>query len=495
MRGTTDDLLGRSVADSGGSAPAEDDGSGSVFSPVRSNLDAQRTALGLQGPTTIEGLIADEPIPLAEQFQQAGQVDPATTGTIGRVEAVGPLQTGVGAPVAAPYSAPGIQIGTITLRPSVEIGATYTHRTSRDEDAGPPAQIVTSTSEARDVEVIADVAFEGDFGASQLSGDVDITLPFSVDDGSFDSVTTSGNATLFRELADEQQITATAGFTYDAEDPRSAAVSNATGGATDPVVTADPSTLTLNGTIGYQRPVGPVVTGATLGVSRTMLGDVSLSDGSEISQSDLNSTSYTAQLRGALDTGAILSPFVELDLGLRRFDDDTDANGLDRNSRDIALRGGVEFDLGDKLNGEIAAGYFFENIEQRSLPDLAGLSLEGALNWSPRRDIDIGLSLSTETEPTGDANTSGSIVYSFDSDVDYRARANLTLNGSFGVEIDDEVKSDDDTATITGQVGATYWYNRFAGITGRVGYEQTLSDQEANRSEEWSAFIGLRMQR
>ncbi|MEL6201481.1 MAG: outer membrane beta-barrel protein [Pseudomonadota bacterium] len=463
--------------------------------PSAAEINAQRTEFGLQGPEstdltseddlTVDGLLEDDLL-LDEEL---------TTSSIGRAEALEPLQAGVGAPLQNPYDPVGVQVGYFLLRPSLELGGTFTRRMSRQEDTGGGANIITQTDEIKEFEATGAVAFDGDFGATQVSGEASLTLPYDIDEGERGALAAAANVELVREFADQQQFTSTASYEFESEDPLSAAVSNVTGGATDPTILTEPGTQTFTGTIGYQRPIGPVVAGVTLGASRTFLGDVSLSDGSTISQSDLNSADYTATLRGGLNTGAIHSPFAELELGLRRFDDPTDVNGLDRNSSRIALRGGVSFDYGEKLAGEFSAGYLFENIEQRSLPDLKGLSLAGELNWSPRRDVDVGLTLTTETQPTGLEDSSGSIVYTADFTADYQARANLTLNSAVNLEHSDGFRGLTDQTSVGGQIGATYWFNRFVGLTGRLGYDQTFSDDETQRSEEWSAFLGLRLQR
>ncbi|MEO1747511.1 MAG: outer membrane beta-barrel protein, partial [Pseudomonadota bacterium] len=367
--------------------------------PSAAEINAQRTEFGLQGPEstdlpseedlTVDALLEDDPL-LDEDL---------TTSSIGRAEALEPLQAGVGAPLENPYDPVGVLVGSFLLRPSLELGGTFTRRTSRQEDSGGGANIITQTDEIKEFEATGAVAFDGDFGTTQVTGEASLTLPYDIDEGERGALAAAANVEIIREFAGQQQLTSTASYEFESEDPLSAAVSNATGGATDPTILNEPGTQTFTGTIGYQRPVGPVVAGVTLGASRTFLGDASLSDGSTISQSDLNSTDYTATLRGGLNTGAIHAPFVEVDLGLRRFDDPTDVNGLNRNSSRIALRGGVSFDYGEKLAGEFSAGYLFENIEQRSLPDLKGLSLAGELNWSPRRDLDVALTLTTETQP------------------------------------------------------------------------------------------------
>ncbi|MEM1378450.1 MAG: outer membrane beta-barrel protein, partial [Pseudomonadota bacterium] len=344
-------------------------------------------------------------------------------------------------------------------------------------------------------EAVLGADFEASYADTEITGSAGLTVPIGIDGGDADPISADFSAELIRALSAEQNVSATLSYTFENEDPISAAVDNSISLTPGQTVLNQPSTQTLSGTIGYQRPIGPVVIDATLGASRTLLGDVTFDDGSTVSQSDLNSTSFTAGLRAGLDTGAVLTPFVEAEASLRRLDEALDVNGVDRNARQLALRGGFAWDTGEKFSGELGVGYLFEDVSDASLDDLAGLSLAAELAWSPRRTLDFGLALATETRPTGLQNSAGSIVYSADITAAYQARANLELSGALGIEHENGFGEQTDATSVSGQVGATYWFNRFAGVTGRVGYDRTFSSDEVRQSDELSVFMGLRLQR
>jgi hypothetical protein len=48
---------------------------------------------------------------------------------------------------------------------------------------------------------------------------------------------------------------------------------------------------------------------------------------------------------------------------------------------------------------------------------------------------------------------------------------------------------------LTAEVGATWWLNRYAGITGRLRHESQKSDLEGRDYDANSVFLGLRLQR
>ena len=63
----------------------------------------------------------------------------------------------------------------------------------------------------------------------------------------------------------------------------------------------------------------------------------------------------------------------------------TDTLGFERSYDSYGGRAGVEVDLGEKLNGEIALGYETYRFDDDRLDDLSGLTIDGLLNWSPQR--------------------------------------------------------------------------------------------------------------
>ncbi|MEL6436857.1 MAG: outer membrane beta-barrel protein [Pseudomonadota bacterium] len=457
-------------------------------------------AFGRQGPVdadiaAIIGTDGDATDPLAN-IRANDAADPETTGA---VAPLAPLQSGVGAPLDNPYVAPGLRAGNLILRPTLDIGAATSTTTDRSEDPDNPGVIVSETNTGTDLGLVFGLGLEGDYGLTQLTGDITVDVPVSLSGETDESIEANALITLRRELQAGQSVSAAFEYRFESEDPLSANVDAATGGdeaAVAPFPTIDPTTQTFSGALNYTRPVGPVTASVTGSVARTLLGDVELSDGTNVSQADLNATDYRLTLRTGLDTGAVVTPFLEGEIGARRFDEATDVNGIDRNSQFYALRGGIAVDMGEKLTAELAAGYFLEDVADSSLDDLAGLSLSGAVAWSPRRDTDLGLALSTETRPSGDQGSAGSVVYNADFTTAYRARSNLTFDGFVGIEHEDPSGGEEAaTTSVNGQIGATYWFNRYIGATGRAGYGQTFSSDETQRSETWSAFIGLRLQR
>ena len=171
-----------------------------------------------------------------------------------------------------------------------------------------------------------------------------------------------------------------------------------------------------------------------------------------------------------------------------------DSGGVDRNAKLYELRAGTGIDFGEKLNGEISAGYVREDIDDAILEDIGGLALDAVLNWSPRRETDVLLVLSTATEPSQEPGESGAVIYAADLAVTHRVRANLTANAILGVDFRESRGGPDET-TFNAQIGTTYWFNRFTGLTARVRHEQTQGLDNLDEDRTTSVFVGLRLQR
>lgn len=304
------------------------------------------------------------------------------------------------------------------------------------------------------------------------------------------------DATARADLGSDTTLTGRAGYAYETENGQSAAYLAATDPLLVPAVTGinDPATQTFSGGLELRRDFGRFHGEAEASAERNIYGTAKLSNGTSISQRDLDNTVYDFRLRAGVDMSPALSPFIETTFGLRRMDSKPDSGGANRDANRYEIRAGTGFDLGEKLNGEVSAGFIAEDIADAALEDLSGVSFDAALNWSPRRGTDVALTMMTSTEAGTRSGSSGALLYAAELGVTHRARANLTFEGAFGTEYRD-ARGMADEVTVDGSVALTYWFNRFTGLTTRIEHERTTSSDAALRSEETSAFVGLTLQR
>lgn len=401
------------------------------------------------------------------------------------VEPVAPVQGTGGVPEDDPFAPAGIRFGSFILRPSAEIGVAGSRETTGSASA--VDRVLGDTALRLDLES------DWDRHAVTVTADGRMQKPLNGGESEPElSVTATGRL----DITDGTTLTGSLGYAYALDDPQSAAYLAATDPALVPAVTGtnDPAVQVFDGSVALRQEFGALFGETELSAERAIYGDAKLSDGMTVSQHDLDNTLYDARLRAGIEVSPVLSPFVEVSWGLRRMDTAPDSGGIDRNATRYGLRGGAAIDFGEKLNGEIAAGYIKEDIADAALTDLAGVAVDAALNWSPRRGTDLALTLATTTETGGSAGDSGALLYSADLGVTHEARADLTLEAGFGTEYRDE-QGGADELTLSGSAALTYWFNRFTGLTTRIGHERTTSSDPASRSETTTAFVGLKLQR
>lgn len=413
----------------------------------------------------------------------ASEIDDTTTSGTSRAAPAAPadpVQGGGGTPEEDPYAAPGIPVGSFVLRPTLDVGLTGQRENSADTLLGDSALRLDLNSDWARHEL--SITAEGQLQKT-LNGE-GLDPEFAVDaTGRFD-------------LGATTTLTATLGYSYQEDDPQSAAFIAATDPALIPAVSGvnDPITQVLQGSLSLRQEFGRLFTEAGVSAAHETYGDAELSDGSSIPQSDLDNMTIDGRLRVGIEASAVLSPFVEATYGVRRMDETPDSGGADRDAVRYGLRLGTGIDLGEKLNGEVSAGYMVEDVADAALQDIAGVSVDASLAWSPRRGTDVDLQLATSTEPGGEAGDSGALLYLADLGVTHRLRANWTAEAGFTAEYRDDRSKPDET-TLGAELALTYWFNRFAGMTTRIGHEQVLSPDPEERSKTTTAYLGLRLQR
>jgi hypothetical protein len=230
-------------------------------------------------------------------------------------------------------------------------------------------------------------------------------------------------------------------------------------------------------------------------VERQVFGDAQLSSGGTVSQADRNTTLAGVVLRTGYEISPALSPFLELEYGQRFYDRDVDNEGFDRAATVTGARAGLELDLGEKLSGEFSGGWFNEDLADPRLASVSGPSVGADLNWSPVRGTIVGLNALTTLEGATDPGESGSILYASEVTISRELRANLTGDLVFAAGLRNYTGLDGRDVIIGAQAGATYWLNRYLGLSGRLRHEQLDSTLPNRDYKTNSVFVGLKLQR
>lgn len=376
-----------------------------------------------------------------------------------------------------PYAPLGIRAGTFTLRPSLEQGVLATSNADNSA-SGRSATISESTLRLNGV---------SDWATNSATIDGNINYRKSLSGQEVKEWRGRLEGTLNVDLDHDWRAIGRLGFETAPE------------GATSPEgvegATTQPQRKTFTGSLALQKEVGKLRLGLTGEAERSVYGDATLGDGTIQSQETRNSTLYTATLRGGYQISPALTPFAELEIGHRAFDEKVDLNGYERSSNRLGVRGGVELDLGEKLNGEMSVGWLRQGFDDSRLDPISGATVAADLRWSPVRGTIVGLAGETVLEDSTTPGQSGSVLYTSTLRLERQMRANLTGNTAFGLSYRDYEGTGDHDLIYSAQVGATWWLNRYLGLTSYLRHERLSSNIEGRDSKTNSVYLGLTVQR
>lgn len=433
----------------------------------------------------------EEPAGARQPAEHAEAVDETPTGTVrtGRIdddldqrvdpraERAAAIETLAQQADDNPYAPLGLRLGSFIVTPTLESGITWTSNANYEPQ---PQSAVLSETTLR-LNAVSDWSSNlatfnafGTFRKSILGAELD-EKPAGID------------GTLQWDLGNDYQALATLGYLMAPES------------ASSPVTiegTAErPIRQTLAGSLGVEKDIGKFRFSLTGAAERDWYGNAQLSTGEELSQQDRNSTLGTLALRGGYEISPAVTPFVEAQVGRRIYEQPVDDAGYERSGNLLGLRAGVELDLGEKLSGEFSAGWIEETFDDPRLAPITGPSVSAELAWSPLRGTTVGLIGETTIEGATTPGESGSILYAGLLSVERQMRANLTGNVAFGVGYRDYTGVDGDDVIFSAETGLTYWFNRYAGLTGRLRHEQQTSSLPDRDYKVNSVFLGVRLQR
>lgn len=424
--------------------------------------------------------------------------DVVTGGPVRPASAVDPVQSGPSIAVEDdPYAPVGIRVGTFVLRPTIDLGIAGISRRGFDED-GDTSTIIEDNEDGIFSEADLRLNATSDWSRHALSIDASARWQEGLSGDLEGEPSASISATARIDISAETTVSATAGYSYTADDVTASQLvtTDINGNATTTTVASgNPSEQTINGRLTLAHDTGGVFGSISGGVERSISGTLELDDGTFIARDDPDNTLYDARLRAGFTLSPVFRPFAEVEVASRVNDDSIDANGFARDSLRTTLRAGSEIDLGEKLSGELAIGYLLEDIEDDRLADIEGVSIAGELNWSPIRGTDVGLTLATTTNSSSSDGVSGSVVYAADAVINQQLRRNLSANAGFGIEHEVATGPAADSTTLSGTVGFVHWFNRYVGLVGDYTHERVLSDNQADEQTSNSVFLGLRLQR
>lgn len=231
-------------------------------------------------------------------------------------------------------------------------------------------------------------------------------------------------------------------------------------------------------------------------VTRNIYGAATLNDGTNYSMSDRNETTGELRMRIGYQISPALTPFVEGSVGRLYYDQTLDRSGYNRNASYAGLKAGTELDLGEKLRGELAAGYKTMTFRDSRLASINALTIDGSTTWSPLRGTDVTLGVSTGIDPSTTAGVSGSTYYALNAAVAHEMIDNLVarLSGSatfWNFKPSGIIANQHE---LVADMGLTWSMNSSVDLAGDLIWDRT-EFQNAGNSTVWKAIASVRVKR
>ncbi|MGQ5719161.1 outer membrane beta-barrel protein [Pseudochrobactrum asaccharolyticum] len=375
---------------------------------------------------------------------------------------------------ADPFEPQGLRAGSFILRPSLDLGIRAT--SNADNSASGSSGVLSETA----LRLNARSDWASHLATLDATGIFEKNLSrqyVSNPRGQID-------AALRLDMSDDTRLNFGLGYSVNRED------------ASDPngisAARTRPLVHNLSAQAGVERDIGKIFARAVARVNNTRYGNAKLFNGDQLDQSDRNNTYVSMTLRGGFEVSAIIRPFAEVEVGRRLYQND---NGLDRNATQLGLRTGLQINSGEKLNGEFSVGYISARSEDDRLRDTGGLSLDAAMNWSPQRGTDVQFGLRTYLDSSPDIGGNSSILYLANINVTRMIRADLSLNARLDASVRDNHDGSGTDYGMGAEAGATYWFNRFFGVDGKLRHEFIKSDVASRDYQSNSVYLGVKLRR
>lgn len=376
-----------------------------------------------------------------------------------------------------PFAALGLRAGSFTVKPAIEFSTSYDSN---------PARVQNPTGSFVGV-VAPEVAVQSDWSRHSLSADLR---------GSYTaySKTTDLNRPYFSGRVNGR-IDVSQQTSIDLEGRLVVATDN----PGSPDIQANLAQLPIytnpGATAGITQRFNRLTVTAKGLFDRTAYANSVFDNGQVSSNADRNYDSYGYSLRAGYETMPGVVPFVEVNGDRRIYDLTTDRYGQQRDSVGSTIRGGLAFDLPQRLRGEISAGYAWRDYQEPTLAPLAGLIIDSSLIWTatPLTSVTItGTSAINEVTLPG---LSGYLSRDVGIQVDHAFRRWLIGFARVGIGFDtyQGVQRDDQRMILAG--GVTYKLTRTMQVRGELRRETRRSNMPSNDYTANIAMIGLRLQR
>lgn len=147
-----------------------------------------------------------------------------------------------------------------------------------------------------------------------------------------------------------------------------------------------------------------------------------------------------------------------------------------RDSSGYELLGGVNFELGAVVRGEVAVGYISQSFDNAAYSDIDGFGSRTRLEWFPTELTTITATASRAIEDAGVIGAGGYLSSDLGLNVDHELLRNLILSASVKYANDDYNGIDRKDDRTEFALGGNYLVNRNLGLTLRYYHTKQSSD-------------------
>jgi hypothetical protein len=379
-----------------------------------------------------------------------------------------------------PYAPLGVQAGSFTLFPAVELTGGYNTN---------PAQTTTNAKGATLYTIAPELRAQSNWSRHELKADLRGSYTgYSPDsDPSLNRPYVNGKADGRIDVTKSTRIDLTSRVLVGTDNPGS------------PDLQAGLAKLPIYTTYGGSAGVGQKFNRFDLSVKgdaeRTFYQDSRLTNGASASNQDRNFNQYGGTLRGGYELLPGVSPFVEATADTRKHDLATDLTGYRRDSNGLTGKVGTSFELSRLLTGEVSVGFTNRKYDDSRLENLSGLIGDASLIWTANSLTTVKLSASSSVGETTVPGVSGVLYRSAGLQVDHAFRRWLIGSVKLGVGADDYDGLGRLDKHFSAGAGLTYKLNQFAQIKGEFRQDWTRSNVTGNDYTASIFMLGLRLQR
>ncbi len=442
--------------------------SGSPVPLVTGSVPADRTNTNPREPRLLPQAAVGTP-------NDQGQLDPR-----GNVAAAA-VEPGTIVSDATPFAATGIRLGVFDLFPTLEQSIGYSSNSESTQKPVPSAFSETAVG----------LRLQSNWSRHQLQAELGATYQKFFNGGSEPLPRGNASSTLRLDLRRDYTLTLRGGYNYSTESANS---SNLVVGGGVSVIDR-PAVHVTTTSAEFARTEGKLRFLLRGALERSIYEDANLSNGTKLFQGDRDNWLATGTARLSWQASPAVSPFVEASIGKRTYYQKIDSNGNRRDSTLYALRGGVALDFGEKLRGQLSAGYTAEDFKDNAINTLGALTLDGSITWSPVRLTNVTASLATTLSPSANLNDNGSVNYAASLGISRQVRPNLLLDARLTGSLQDYDTTGRRDIGVGVDVGYTYWFNRFVAATGRASYQKLDSTAAGSSYDVGTVRFGLKFQR